>query len=68
MIYYRIQRQELRLLSKRARLACYQHKEVCGLLVRQNNRLLLVPVTNGTKKPGSFLITPNFFQIALRPQ
>ena len=65
MIHYRIQRQELRLFFKSAKRAAFRGKEVCGLLVRLNNRLLLIPVTNATKEPGSFWITPRYWLIAL---
>ncbi len=39
--------------------------EVCGLLVREGNRLSLVPVVNSARRLGSFTVTPRRYADAL---
>jgi len=65
MADYRIERQELNTAFRVAKRADIRGREICGMLVRQGNRLLLIPVKNASKSLGSFSIATSHMLIAL---
>lgn len=62
----RVEVNELHAEVKQALRAAKRGREVCGLLVRENGFLRLLPVKNTTKRLGSFEIVPNWSRISLQ--
>src|SRR5579862_8283991 len=65
MADFRIQHQELNGCFRMAKRASARGREICGVLVRQENHLLLVPVKNASKSLASFSIMQHDLLIAL---
>ena len=63
---FRIDAAELQANVKQAQKAAKRGKEICGVLLNENDRLRLLPVRNAAGRCGAFEIMPSWCRIALR--